>query len=36
MSYRTFNIIIKTENDESDIKDYLLNNFKFFNVKAFF
>ncbi len=36
MSYKTFNIIVKTENDENEIKEYLSNNFKFFNVKQIF
>lgn len=36
MSYRTFNIIIKIENDKEQIKEFLDFNFKFFNIREFF
>lgn len=36
MSYRTFNIIVKLENDKKEIVDYLSNNFQFFNIREFF
>lgn len=35
MSYRTYNIIVKIENDKTDIKEYLSNHFRFFNIRKF-
>gem|GEM_PF-1072766 len=35
MSYKTINLIVKVENDEDSLKNYLQENFKFFNIKTF-
>jgi len=35
MSYSTFSVIVKTDNDANEIKHYFTENFKYFNVKHF-